>query len=284
MKKVICSSLIVLFIVGAANAATVPFGDPLTGYTGENADGSPNPLGSTENAATVAQLAANGLEPAIIWGGGDGIPDPGAYGSWEEVLFDTTGATFGAGQASDPGRNIIRTIESDYKTTSFDAYITAVGLAPGQNVFLGLGQGHVGTWGVPEIDVDGVGNGTDGTFVEAMVDGFSTWVTNDGDFGGWDNIIGGDSPGEGTHRFKLSYDAGTSAVVFSYDANYDGTFVADFTHAAVDVSGLFTDGEASKVYFEGDDGVLLKDFQIVPEPTTMALLGLGVLGLIRRRR
>ncbi len=106
MKKVIFSSLIVLFIVGAANAATVPFSDPLTGYTGADADGTANPQGSTENAETVAQLAANGLEATFIWGGGDNIPDAGGYGSWEEVLFDTTGATFAQVRAATPGATI----------------------------------------------------------------------------------------------------------------------------------------------------------------------------------
>ena len=285
MKRVVFSSLIVLFIVGAANAATVPISDSLTGYTGENADGSPNPLGSTENAATVGQLLANGLEPQVIWGGGDGIPDAGGYGSWEEVLFDTTGAAFGTGQASDNGRNLIRTIEDDYKTVSFDAYITVVDMnAESHNVFLGLGAGSRGTWAVPEIDWDNVGTGTDGVFVEVLDDSFTAWIVDNGDFGGWDGRVGDAGPGTGTHRFKMAYSASAQTVVFSYDANYDGTFVADLALPAVDISGLFTDGDPSKIYFGTDDGGLLKDFTVVPEPATMALLGFGFLGLIKRRR
>ena len=285
MKKVVVSSLIVLFIIGAANAATVPFGDPLTGYTGSNADGTPNPLGSTEDSETVAQLAANGLEPQFIWGGGDNIPDPGGSGAWERVLFDTSGATFGVGQGGDDGRNLIRTIEADYNTVSFDAYVTAVSFdGTDQTVFLGLGAGHRGDWGVPEIDNSGDGNGGDGTFIEVSGATFSSWIVDNGNFDWGASIVEGAGPGAGTHRFKMAYNAGAQTVVFSYDANYDGTFAVDLSLPAVDVSGLFTDGEASKIYFGADDGGLLKDFTVVPEPATMTLLGLGVLGLIKRRR
>ncbi len=253
--------------MGLAYAGPASINDSLTGYTGENADGSPNPLGSTENAATVAQLLANGLEPQVIWGGGDGIADPGAYGSWEEVLFDTTGAAFGTGRASDDGRNLIRTIEDDYKTVSFDAYITVVDMnADDTNVFLGLGAGSRGTWAVPEIDWDNVGTGTDGVFVEVLDDSFTAWITDNGDFGGWDGRVGDAGPGAGTHRFKMSYDADAQTAVFSYDANYDGVFVEDLALPAVDVSGLFTEGDPTKVYFGTDDGALLKDFEIVADP------------------
>ncbi len=282
MKTVVVSSLIVLFIVGAANAATVPINDPLTGYTGSNADGSPNPLGSTEDSETVAQLAANGLEPQFIWGGGNNIPDPGGWDSWERVLFDTSGATFGVGQAANYGRNLIRTIEADYNTASFAAYITVVNLDPSaQNVFFGLGAGSRGRWGAPEIDLSG--GGTDGTFFEIKGATFTSWIADDGYFE-WGDLVEGAGPGIGTHRFKMAYDATAQTVVFSYDANYDGTFVEDLALPAVDVSGLFTDGEPTKIYFGADDGGLLKDFAVVPEPATMTLLGLGLLGLIKRRR
>ena len=40
----------------------------------------------------------------------------------------------------------------------------------------------------------------------------------------------------------------------------------DLALPAVDVSGLFTDGDPTKVYFGADDGALLKDFEIVADP------------------
>ncbi len=81
MNKASLICVVLVLAMGPAYADPVSINDPLTGYTGSNADGSPNPLGSTEDAATVGQLLANGLEPQFIWGGGNNIPDPGGWDS-----------------------------------------------------------------------------------------------------------------------------------------------------------------------------------------------------------
>ena len=114
MKK-LCFVILLTITVGLVYGDPVTIIDPLTGYTGT--DGA---VGSTEDSETVAQLAVTGFEPQIIWGGGNGIPDPGGHDSWERIELDENGAIFGLGQGGDAGRNMLRTIDTTYNTVTFE--------------------------------------------------------------------------------------------------------------------------------------------------------------------
>lgn len=250
MKKL---SLVILLAitVGLVYGDPVTIIDPLTGYTGT--DGA---VGSTEDSETVDQLAVTGFEPQIIWGGGDGTPDPGGHDSWERIELDENGATFGLGQAGDDGRNMLRTIETTYNTVTFEAYVTVNNLVGGQNVFMGLGAGVKGAYGVPDWQ-----QGTDAVFAELRDADSTVWLQNAS--GDTSNAAVG--AGEGTHRIKLAYDVDAQTVSVSVDLDYDGTFVEDFVIDTVSTEGLWAAGEPARVYIGADDNAVLTDFHIIAD-------------------
>ena len=133
MRKHVPSTL--LLSTSAAAYAASPYTNTLTGFTGD-----------TIEPATQAALAAAGLEADDL------TLD-------HLVSFGASGTTFGLLNPGDFGRNYLRTIENDYATVSFAAFITidAPGLNEnnhdiprGQQSFFGLGRGQFGTFGVPD--------------------------------------------------------------------------------------------------------------------------------------
>lgn len=272
MKKLL-SLVVVLTLVGLVNAAPVSISDTLTGYT----DGSATP-GSTEDLQTVQQLAANGLETQVIWGNGDGIPDDVGSLSWERVMFDTTGATFGTGNGGDLGRNTLRTIDTTYNTVSFEAAVTIHNFNANHNLWIGMGTGNRGQFGIPDWDLDG--GGADASWTELNGDSIRFFHQNST---AYDVISAGGLTVGGTHRVLFAYDAVAQIASVSVDLDYNGTFAADIVTATLSTSDLWTAGKPARVYFGSDDGAVLTDFNlaVVPEPSTMILLTLG--GLLFRR-
>src|SRR5215217_5441424 len=92
-------------IVWAANS----FSNSLTGFTGD----------STQ-AATVSAVTAAGFNFSNDGVGSATPPDATVY----KVRFDSSGAIFGDLQPVNDARNYMRTIATDYASTSFVAEVT----------------------------------------------------------------------------------------------------------------------------------------------------------------
>lgn len=202
-------------------------------------------------------LTNAGLEAALVWSGGGG--------AWERVTFDSAGATFGLGNAGYEGRNTIRTIEEDYDSVSFDAYVTVASLGTNFEAWLGLGSGAIVSWNGPSAPADhavfmSLRSGEEPWDIGNINNRYSaikvgpTAQTSDDHYGAY---------GAATEiRMKMSYDAVAKTATFSFDNNYDGvTFSPDQTLAPIDTSDLFS-GKAAKVFFGSRSGGGLKDFKI----------------------
>lgn len=256
---------------------------------------------SSEDSATVTNINNAGLEPAFIWGGGDGTPDPGGHASFERIEFSSTGATFGVGQGGDAGRNYLRTVAKDYYTTDFTAEVlfTTNASNGGQALFIGMGAGARGSaFGFPDVDetVDYTSvflEARDGG-AEVATFGFKE-TTGSGAVEQLDNardaLYNDDfSWSAGTHRAIMSFDVSAQEMTFQLDIGNDDSM--DGVSMVVDVSALMDDwagGDAAALFIGGDDGIVLSDLKVsaVPEPGTYALLA-GCFALasamIRRRR
>ncbi len=194
--------------------------------------------------AQASFLTTAGLEAAFVWAGGDG--------AWERVAFDASGATFGVGNDSEAGRNSIRTIENDYDSVSFDAFVTVSSLGTNLEAWLGLGNGDKYSWGGPSAD---------SVFLNLRSNQFyqSTKVSGSGTN---NNTVNGDFGATAPIRMKMSYDATAKTATFSFDNNYNGTFSADYTLPAVSTSDLWTGSQSARVFFGARTNAVLSDFKV----------------------
>lgn len=243
----------------------------LTGFTNNS---------QTNYPAQPATLASSGLNVTFVWDGG-----PGA---WEKIEFGASGATFGLHQGDSNGRNYIRTNETDYAATvGFTAYVT-VNRPTRESVFFGMGKADLGEFKQPDV-----GTGNAAAYVELQ--------------GGYDNAsrryVGGTSgtPTNNEHGYdtmttltgpmtiRMIYDGVAQTMSYALDYNSSGTFVVDQSFTAVplsSISGEWSGGERSSIFFGGEDGVTFSNFQVtvVPEPSAaLLLLGAGALSFRRRR-
>lgn len=136
-------------------------------------------------------------------------------------------------------------------------------------------------------------------------------ATGDIDGDGWDDIITGGGPGGGP-QVKVFSGESTSLLnsFFAFNANYEGGVFVAGGYSTVDVGfGLneprilaLTDTNASLTtcLFDGDGqfltaytgllganmggGIAMGNVQVVPEPVTLGLVAIGVLGYLGRRK
>ena len=268
----VASAFVLLALPAFVSAA--PFSNSLTGFAGKTSQ--------DESPSQPSFATTNGFDFGFLWTGGK-------QGAWEQVNFSTSGATFGSNQGGDRGRNYLRTTESDYNQTSFDAYVTYINSTTGR-AFMGVGGGDRGWdsyWGLP----DGLTGGNDTAFVEILNGSFATNYKK-----GTDDHVSNASSATPTlsgnpTRIKMHFDTVAGTVQFAIDNNYNGsTFNPTTTLSPLSLSsaGLLGSSSLGRVFIGGDANATLKDFAVVvPEPASLGLVmvsALGVAGLRRRHR
>ncbi len=92
----------------------------------------------------------------------------------------------------------------------------------------------------------------------------------------------------GTHGMRMEWTASTKTAIFTFDAGNDGIYNGpnDFTFTRNATANGFTP-TASQLFLGGGNGLIFDNISItspVPEPSVALLGGLGILGLLRRRR
>lgn len=257
-----------MFVCGAALAplalaASVACGatslsNSLTGFTGDST-----------LPATRTALATAGFSVSSDFGA---IEDPPGTPVDPTIVFDAGGANFGFNLAGNGGRNYLRTIQSDYATTSFVAEITIVAADMDfQDVYFGLGAGdavptqfRTPDWTTPTSSVMYYGETERFGDVENPPD-LDIFRTHDTvEFDVYTPIP--DLTADGTHRLRITFDRFARTFSLGFDVNFTGAFTAEITTPPMDVSTLYgATGwatEASRIYFGGDDGMVVKDFQV----------------------
>lgn len=208
-------------VVSAANSIA----NPLTGFSGNSTQA------STQGA--VGSAGFNFFSTA-------GLNDPD-FTSDPTVVFDTNGATFGSLFGGDGGRNYVRTIESDYVTTSFVAEVTFVttNLA-GQDAFIGMGSGDTALFGWPDWSTQLSSVIFTPEITDSGVAQFTTMFTTN-DTPVFANTAA-PSLMSGTNRIRMTYDVTNQSVVFAMDYDYTGgPFVQDQAAPTLQVNTLFAD-------------------------------------------
>ena len=213
----------------------------LQGFTGNNQQG-----------MTVHELALAGFEIAS--------DDAG-----KPVTFDASGATFGDG-ATWENRNVLRTIGQDYGDGDFEMYATLVtSNTTEQAGFIGVGQGLIGAWGVPDMELAGV-NATAAEIQGNWCKVF-TWIN-----GVQEQLTETTGISTVTNRVRMAHDAAAHTITIELDEYYDGTFVADRVLDTHSTTNLWAD-MPQRIYVAGGAGIKWKDLQITADAVSTPTIG-----------
>jgi hypothetical protein len=249
---------------GASSWGATSFSNSLKGFTGNSTQP------ATQTAVTAAGFNFSNSQGAQ--------EDPPGTQIDPTIVFSSSGATFGSLFSGNEGRNYMRTVQSDYATTSFVAEISIEVVDMDlQDVYFGLGSGtanpglfYTPDWGTPVSSVMYWGESEDIGSIDPppTLDVFRTYDRNELDV--YTPIP--DLPPDGTHRIRITFDRYARTFVLGFDINYaGGAFAADVSTAPMDVSPLFNgtgwNTEPSRIFFGGDDGMVIKDFQVTVSGT-----------------
>lgn len=215
------------------------------------------------------------------------------------VSFGPSGATFDV--VGDAGRRYLHTVDTAYFSTGFTATLSfslPAGAVGASVLFMGLGTGDIGTsYNQPEQNLAGhsgawvgwdprdmVGSGR----IEAktILNGASTNIlaANENPF----TSTAPFGPSTGPHTAVMTWDPTTRAISWTLDIGANGsideTVSTVLSQTIVDRWNGTTASDPSSIFFGGSGGIAVTNFSVVPEPASMALLGLGGLALLNRRR
>jgi hypothetical protein len=222
----------------------------------------------------VASLRDGVLPPGLE------IIGPGA----SSVAFTSSGASFnGLGMIGNAeGRAYIRTIYSNMLSSGFVAEIT---------MSFAANQPSIAWYGIGADSVNSSFYNEPTGASMMIVPHTNTGGELDGriQYGDRSNSINQDggifhNASSLAYKMRLTWDIDTSFALFEVDTNYTGgEFIADTSKTIFGGDNGFNSTN-SRLFFGGSDGVTFKDLSIVPEPSALSLLAVGLGVVLRRRR
>lgn len=221
------------------------------------------------------------------------------------VNFGTGGVSFDG--VGDPGRRYVATTTSttasgNYFDVGFTAamvFVVPSAATGATTMYLGIGSGDVGnSYAQPDQGLAGVSGAWVGWDIRDLSGTSGRIVAKEINNGAASNILGAGetaftvgSPAYGPsdtteHLTTMTWNPVTNQIVWTLDIGNNGTVdeTVTTTLSAGVVERWVQDGHESKIYFGGNNGVTVSEFTLIPEPSVALLGGLGLLGLLRRRR
>ena len=229
------------------------------------------------NGATLftEDFSDNSASPNMALGTGHGSP-----------TTDFTGGNFTITSGSN-SRIYLGTNDTDYSTIdfSFEADVTvssAIFSNAWTMAFLGMGS--------PNADGGAFGEPLTGSNIMMVLRGDDgpggNLKARDNDLGGGTNIYNNIGLTAGTHGMRMDWNATTMQATYFFDVGNDGTYDDPALTFVVNGSDNGFTSSNSQLFVGGGNGLVFDNINVtaVPEPSLALLSGLGVLGLLRRRR
>lgn len=252
------AALVPLALTASVAFGATSFSNSLTGFTGDST-----------LPATRTALATAGFSVSSDFGATE---DPPGTAVDPTIAFDSAGVNFGLNIPGNGGRNYLRTIQSDYATTSFVAEITIVPIDMDiQDIYFGLGAGdavptqfRTPDWTTSTSSVMYYGETERFGDVDNPPDLDIFRTQNKVELDVYTPIP--DLTADGTHRLRITFDRFARTFSLGFDVNFTGAFTPEVTTPPMDVSTLYgATGwatEPSRIFFGGDDGMVVKNFQV----------------------